>query len=74
MSLKGALASLNESPPPFSGDAARPVWLVKVHGPYTPFSQPAGVTARGYDHFFVIVDATSMQLLSTGSGPGGTSW
>ncbi|GEM_PF-3385224 len=46
----------------------RQVWLVRVHGNYTPeFWNPSAGQPPTYDHYFVVIDATTAEILSTGS-------
>ena len=49
----------------------RQVWVVKVHGPYVPsFQAPPGATPVPVaNHFAVVIDATTGQILQVASTP-----
>ena len=49
----------------------RQVWVVKVHGPYTPSFQgpPGAPQAPVANHFAVVIDATTGQILQVASTP-----
>lgn len=48
--------------------ADREVWLVKVNGPYKPTFWLAGNPPQ-FDHYYVVIDATTGHVLATGSQP-----
>jgi len=46
----------------------REVWFVLVHGPYRPdFWAPAAGERPVYDHYYVVIDATTSDYLGSGS-------
>jgi hypothetical protein len=50
----------------YTGDD-REIWFVRVHGAYVPSFSPPGGQAPTFDHYYVVIDATTGQVLGTGS-------
>jgi len=68
MTADQATASLGDSAVADNIGGDRQVWLVRVHGNYTPeFWNPTTGQPPTYDHYFVVIDATTAEILSTGS-------
>lgn len=70
MSLAEALATVGQEPGALDPRAER-VWLVKVDGPYAISAQ---IRVPNANHYWVIVDASDMQIRGTGTGPAGSEW
>lgn len=45
----------------------RQIWLVLVHGNYIPSFSNSMSKPSTYNHYFVVIDATTGQIISTGS-------
>jgi hypothetical protein len=73
LTVKSASAALGSRAASFYQGDDREVWLVLVHGSYTPSFRAPRAPIATYDHYYVVIDATTGTILSTGS-PADKSW
>ena len=45
----------------------REIWLIRIHGAYVPSFWSPNSQAPTLDHYYVVIDATTGQVLGTGS-------